>query len=290
VDERDRADAEHQQYLHDLRRHAFARPLTSADRQRAVEAQQLLADEEARVAAAARPLVESNRPETGPAPAVEMPVELGFALAAEPASKPASEPEADAGEPPPRTSSRRIVLLLTAAALVVGVAAGFGAARATDDTAAGSARDASSLSNDAQQTLEDQLLANMRETSAPYVGTGKASWIVGDGDSIAAETWFTRPQTAADLPEQPMSVGAEQGSLRLVYTSEEFGRVWVARGIDGDLCLYTLDATGFGALSCVSTGEFDKAGLGSQIYSSESTRVLTLRWDGWDFLSSSTAH
>ena len=286
MDERDRADAEHQQYLRDLRRHAFARPLTSADRQRAVEAQQLLADEEARVRAAALPGVEPARPETR----LESRPETRQAPAVEPAVEPAAESEADAEEPPPRTSGRRTVLLLTAAALVVGVAVGFGAARATDDTAAGSAQDASSLSNDAQQTLEDQLLANMRATSAPYVGTGKASWIVGDGDSIAAETWFTRPQTASDLPEQPMSVGAEQGSLRLVYTSEEFGRVWVARGIDGDLCLYTLDATGFGALSCVSTAEFDKAGLGSQIYSSESTRVLTLRWDGWDFLSSSTAH
>lgn len=286
MDERDRADAEHQQYLHDLRRHAFARPLTSADRQRAVEAQQLLADEEARVAAAARSGVESARRETGSAPAVEMPVEMPVDLAVELGF---DDPEADAEEPPPRTSGRRTVLLLTAAALVVGVALGFGAARATENTTAGSAQDASSLSNDAQQTLEDQLLANMRATSAPYVRSGMASSIMGDGDSIAAESWLTRPQTAADIPEQPMAVGAEPGSLRLVYTSEEFGRAWVARGLEGDLCLYTLDATGVGALSCVSTAEFDDAGLGTQIYSMESTRILFLRWDGWDFLSSSTA-
>lgn len=95
------------------------------------------------------------------------------------------------------------------------------------------------------------------------------------GDLAAAEVWFERDQTDEDL----VGVGElrpefDRDSVRLVHSSP-VARVWVAKQVDGRLCLETTDT--FSQVTngtCAIPAEFALRGL------SVASNVLTADWNG----------
>ena len=95
------------------------------------------------------------------------------------------------------------------------------------------------------------------------------------GDLEAAEVWFEREQTEEDL----VGVGElrpefDRASVRLVHSSP-VARVWVAKQVDGRLCLETTDT--FSQVTngtCAAAAEFAVRGL------SVASNVLTADWNG----------
>jgi len=264
----DEADAATRR-LTGLRRAAYSRATTPAERENAVEAQRELAELEqgARTDEAA--------PDPDPDPA-------------SPAEPDASQHTVETPETEAAPSPRRRILVI-AIALAIGLGVGFGggvlSAVASQSAAEREAVAGDPTSEAAQQALSDQLVANLRASEIPYVAAGKTAQIYGPGDSEAAERWFAEPQRPEDIPETlPIDV-ADPSTLRLVYDNAEWGRVWVVKGTDGSLCLYTLDASATGGgLACTDRASFDANGLGWQITKAGGSSSITLRWDGWDLL------
>ena len=260
----DEADAATRR-LTELRRAAYSRATTPAERESAAEAQRELAELEQG----------ARTDETDPDPA-------------SPAEPDASQHTVETPETEAAPSPRRRILVI-AIALAIGLGVGFGggvlSAVASQSAAEREAAAGDSTSEAAQQALSDQLVANLRASEIPYVAAGKTAQIYGPGDSEAAERWFAEPQRPEDIPETlPIDV-ADPSTLRLVYDNAEWGRVWVVKGTDGSLCLYTLDASAIGGgLACTDRASFDANGLGWQITKAGGSSSITLRWDGWDLL------
>jgi hypothetical protein len=97
----------------------------------------------------------------------------------------------------------------------------------------------------------------------------------GRGDFAAAETWFERAQTEEDL----VGVGElrpefDRDSVRLVHSSES-ARVWIARQLDGKLCLETTETrTQNTNGTCISAALFSEQGI------TVSSNVLDAAWNG----------
>lgn len=95
------------------------------------------------------------------------------------------------------------------------------------------------------------------------------------GDLAAAERWFEPEQSDDDL----VGVGElrpefDRASVRLVHSSS-LARVWVAKKVDGALCLETTETeTQITIGTCATTGDFTARGL------SLSSDVLTATWNG----------
>jgi hypothetical protein len=95
------------------------------------------------------------------------------------------------------------------------------------------------------------------------------------GDLAAAERWFDTAQTDDDL----VGVGElrpefDRDSVRLVHSSA-LARVWLAKRVDGKLCLETTEsATLITSGTCATTDDFASRGL------SVSSNVLTANWNG----------
>jgi len=263
-------NADRQQYLDELRRDAYARPTTPAEHECAAEAQRLLAAEESRERAA--PESAGDDPATPLDPAEQLDTD---------------EPgEADEAGPPAPPKRRRSLVIAAAVALVVGLGTGFGGGVVgTEARHAAEARDrAAAESPEAGQLLSDQLIANMKASGVPYVGAGTAQQISGTGDSGAALRWLEREQTLADLPAETVP-GADPDSLHLVYESATWGRIWIARGLNETLCFYWSDGPGVGSLGCTDVEGFDVGGLSTTVVATDTSGVLTLRWDGHDVLA-----
>ena len=95
------------------------------------------------------------------------------------------------------------------------------------------------------------------------------------GDPRAAERWFAEPQTADDLADVGTLLPEyDRGSVRLVHASE-VARVWVAKRVDGQLCLeVTVQQTDYSSGSCALPPDFSARGL------TVSSDAVTVRWNG----------
>ncbi len=120
-------------------------------------------------------------------------------------------------------------------------------------------------------------------TSASTSGETGVNYFLGDppgestlaGDVQAAERWFSEPQSEEDLE----GVGSllpefDRSSVRLVHASS-LAKVWVAKRVDGQLCLETtVTVTDLTTGSCALPPDFADRGL------TVSSEVLTAVWNG----------
>ena len=239
------ADAARDAEVERLRRVAFDRTTTAEEEAAAELARRDLAalEEETRASRAALDRAIDAALEPGAHPPV--------------ASDPGDTAPTDAPDATART--RRPAWLLPAAvALVVGVAA----------TSAVWAWQGS-----------DELPAAVSASRSPspieYFLGDRPDGIPEPGDLSAAEVWFEREQTDEDL----VGVGElrpefDRGSVRLVHSSP-IARVWVAKQVDGKLCLETTDT--FSQVTngtCAVAGDFEQSGL------AVASNVLTADWNG----------
>ena len=121
------------------------------------------------------------------------------------------------------------------------------------------------------------------EPTPGVTSPGGLTYFLGDppestavpGDLAAAERWFEPEQSDDDL----VGVGElrpefDRASVRLVHSSS-LARVWVAKKVDGALCLETTETeTQITIGTCATTGDFAVRGL------SLSSDVLTASWNG----------
>jgi hypothetical protein len=125
----------------------------------------------------------------------------------------------------------------------------------------------------------DQMPAAVSASRSPspieYFLGDRPDGIPEPGDLSAAEVWFEREQTDEDL----VGVGElrpefDRGSVRLVHSSP-IARVWVAKQVDGKLCLETTDTLSQVTNgTCAVAGDFEQNGL------SVASNVLTADWNG----------
>ena len=163
----------------------------------------------------------------------------------------------------------------------------------TDDTYAGSARRSWLLPAAAGLVVGALAVAALAWAFRPEAGASEApsprptstgtSYFLGEppastavpGDLAAAETWFDSVQTEDDL----VGVGElrpefDRDSVRLVHSSA-LARVWLAKRVDGKLCLETTEsATLITSGTCATADDFTSRGL------SVSSNVLTASWNG----------
>ena len=77
----------------------------------------------------------------------------------------------------------------------------------------------------------------------------------GDG-----ERWFAGPQTGADALFVNVD-SIDPSSSRFISEFGELGRLWIARGVDGDYCVLSQVAGGGGGSSCANSDVFAEAGI-----------------------------
>ncbi|GAB3607365.1 hypothetical protein GCM10027413_27740 [Conyzicola nivalis] len=114
-----------------------------------------------------------------------------------------------------------------------------------------------------------------RETGVNYFLGDPPGETSIEGDVQAAERWFSEPQSEEDLE----GVGSllpefDRSSVRLVHASS-LAKVWVAKRVDGQLCLETtVTETDLTTGSCALPPDFADRGL------TVSSEVLTAVWNG----------
>jgi hypothetical protein len=98
------------------------------------------------------------------------------------------------------------------------------------------------------------------------------------GSSASADTWFSAPQTQADLTGtlQTSVEGIDPASTRIVPSSAAGWRIWIAKGPHGMLCLIAKrEESSSASAQCVTREDFDASGL------TLGADRLTVFWDGF---------
>ena len=256
------AEAARDERLARLRRLAFGRTETGEDEAAAAEARRELeaiaAGERARRDGLDRAIAAALRHRAHPA---LDDTESAAARAAAPATR-VDDPridDTDIDDDTYAASARRSWLLPAAAGLVVGALA------------------VAALAWAFRPEVGASEAPSPRPTSTGtsyFLGEPPASTAV-PGDLAAAETWFDSVQTEDDL----VGVGElrpefDRDSVRLVHSSA-LARVWLAKRVDGKLCLETTEsATLITSGTCATADDFTSRGL------SVSSNVLTASWNG----------
>jgi hypothetical protein len=213
-----------------LRRAAFGRTSTSAEAARAAHAHALLASADERRARDGRSL--------------DRAIAAVLAETADPSPHPAGtarsvESGTDSSPPPAPVRRRRLPALwaLGGFALGAGIVAVVAAALPT--------------------AAPETALVTPGDLAIPP-GPDEAE--VRRGDLEAAERWLQRAWTAADAIPVPLE-DIDPASTRLVSGGSSDGAVWVAREVDGGLCLVVAASVeGAYASSCATLEEFAERG------------------------------
>lgn len=102
---------------------------------------------------------------------------------------------------------------------------------------------------------------------------------VTTGSAASAERWFDAEQTDADVATV-RSPNLDASTTRAVGSAVEGWRVWVAKDLQGNLCLLAFeDASGLGGSSCATPDDFTASGI---LMTTTGTTTLTVFWDGFD--------
>jgi hypothetical protein len=243
----------------DLERIAFGRTHTREDDDAAATARQKLAEAdraaEAAAARAAQELVTSQEPEAG-----------GWSLAS-------TAPDDEFPPPPPPDVPRRAVRRIHTAWLVPiiagAIAAGyFGATIAVAGALHGRVTATPSPSD---QPAIVRLLPTPEPAREVPIPAGES------GNLKEADAWFAAPPREVDgfaHPEMLTSMQIDPMTTRFVQTNAAGYAAWVARKLNGDLCVLGTDASGGGFAACSTRNQFERSGA------MVSSRDYTITWNG----------
>jgi hypothetical protein len=105
------------------------------------------------------------------------------------------------------------------------------------------------------------------------------------GGAANAQFWFDEPQTAEDrTPTQLDRIDPD--STRSVASEVEGWQIWVAKDVDGSLCLIVHQTgTEINAWTCKTPEQFARSGL---LITAGGTNPITATWDGFDLHSEAT--
>ncbi|MEO7373822.1 MAG: hypothetical protein ABIW36_07950 [Terrimesophilobacter sp.] len=238
----------------ELERIAFGRTHSREDEEAAAAARKELAEADRAADTIGQEVLASQEPGAG-----------SWSLAA-------ALPEEELPPPPPevpRNNGRRIHPAWLVPIIAGSIAAGYFGA--TIAVAGALQRPATATPSPSDKPSTVQLLATPEPQSDVAVPVREP------GNLKEADAWFEAPQREVDgfiHPDMLQSMQIDPATTRFVQTNSAGFAAWVAKKLNGDLCVLGTDASGGAFAACSLRSDFERSGA------MISQRDYTIRWNG----------